>query len=84
VSTNPRARDPDEQSWGPLRVLFLGVGSVGLVVTLVTGYLIVRGPFLGGPRLAPVPLLVATGGFLLGILVLAFGGAKVAGVGLRG
>jgi hypothetical protein len=54
----------------------LAVTLVGLSVTLVTGYLIVRGPFLGGRMLAPVPLLEALGAFIVGIVVLTWGGTK--------
>jgi hypothetical protein len=84
VSAKAKARDPDGRQGGPLRLLFLAVGAAGLLASLVTGYLLVRGPFLGGPPLEPVPLLWATGGFLLGIIVFAFGAAKAAGVGVRG
>ncbi|QCJ48032.1 MULTISPECIES: hypothetical protein [Haloprofundus] len=53
---------------------------VGLVATLSTGFLIVRGPFFGGPTLDPLSLLVATGGFIAAIIALAFGGSKLARV----
>ncbi|WP_224336753.1 hypothetical protein [Haloprofundus halobius] len=53
---------------------------VGLVATLSTGFLIVRGPFFGGPTLDPLWLLVATGGFIAAIITLAFGGSKLARV----
>lgn len=62
----------------PRVVLWSLVATVGLAVAAVTGYLVVRGPFLGGPLLAPVPLMVATGGFVAGLIVLALGGTKVA------
>jgi hypothetical protein len=51
---------------------------VGAAVTGATGFLVVRGPFLGRQVLEPGPLLVATGGFMLGIIVLALGGTKLA------
>jgi hypothetical protein len=54
-------------------VPFAVLAVAGLAATLYTGYLIVRGPFLGGPRLAPQPLMWALGGFVAGIVVLAFG-----------
>jgi hypothetical protein len=57
--------------WGLLTV-------VGLAVTGATGYLVVRGPFLGGQALDPQPLLVATGAFVVGIIVLTLGGSKLA------
>jgi hypothetical protein len=49
------------------------VGVVGLGVTLGAAYLVVRGPFLGGPTLAPRPLLVTLTVFLVGIVVFAWG-----------
>ncbi|WP_224450098.1 hypothetical protein [Haloprofundus salilacus] len=54
--------------------------AVGLGATLATGFLIVRGPFFGGPTLEPLSLLVATGGFITAIILLAFGGSKLARV----
>jgi hypothetical protein len=62
----------------PALVLWGLVTLVALVVTLGAGYLVVRGPFLGGPLLAPTRLLVATGLFVLGLVALALGGSKVA------
>jgi hypothetical protein len=50
---------------------------LGLVATSTTGYLVVRGPFLGGPTLAPRLLLVALGAFIVGLVVLALGGSKL-------
>lgn len=83
MSAKPEARDPKRGPWGPLSLLFFAVGAAGLAVALVTAYLLVRGPFLGGPHLEDVPLLLATGGFLGGIIVFAFGWAKAVGVGVR-
>lgn len=48
-------------------------GAVGLAVTLGSGYLIVRGPFLGGPILAPRPLLATLAVFVVGVAVFAWG-----------
>lgn len=59
-----------------LALPFLAVAVVGLSVCLVASYLLVRGPFLGGPRLAPLPVLYATGGFLLGLLLGTWGAVK--------
>ncbi|MFB6102441.1 MAG: hypothetical protein ABEJ73_07730 [Haloplanus sp.] len=53
-------------------------GVAGLVVALGAGYLVVRGPFLGGPTLAPRPLLVALGAFIVGISVAAWGATRYA------
>jgi hypothetical protein len=64
--------------------LFFGlVTAVGLTVTLGSSYLIVRGPFLGGASLDPVPLLGTLGVFVVGIIVLTWGLTKFAGVGAR-
>ncbi|SDM70886.1 hypothetical protein SAMN04487949_2359 [Halogranum gelatinilyticum] len=54
--------------------------AVGLGVTTTTGYLVVRGPFFGGAMLPPRLLLVATGVFIVGLVVLALGGSKLARV----
>jgi hypothetical protein len=79
----PKARDPGGDTSGPVFFVFAVVCVVGLAVTLVTGYLIVRGPFLGGPVLPPRVLFVTLGGFLVGILAFSWGGAKALGVGTR-
>jgi hypothetical protein len=64
--------------------LFFGLVTVlGLTVTLGSSYLIVRGPFLGGASLDPVPLLGTLGVFVVGIIVLTWGLTKFAGVGAR-
>ncbi|MFB6108991.1 MAG: hypothetical protein ABEJ82_09180 [Haloplanus sp.] len=60
------------------RSVGFGVGAVGTAVALVTGYLIVRGPFLGGPTLSPRPLLVALAAFLVGVAVGAWGATTYA------
>jgi len=49
------------------------VGAVGLIVSLGAGYLVVRGPFLGGPTLAPRPLLATLAVFIVGVAVFAWG-----------
>ena len=54
------------------------VGVLGLVVTLGAGYLVVRGPFLGGPTLAPRPLLATLGAFVVGVTVAAWGATRYA------
>lgn len=54
------------------------VCAVGLVLTLWTGYLVVRGPFLGGEAAEPVTLMLLLGGFVVGIVVFALGGTKLA------
>jgi hypothetical protein len=62
----------------PIRAFAGAVCAVGLVVALGAGYLVVRGPFLGGPTLAPRPLLVALGAFIVGVAATAWGGTKYA------
>jgi hypothetical protein len=59
------------------------VTVVGVTITVGSGYLIVRGPFLGGVSLEPVPLLATLGVFVVGIIVLTWGMTKFAGVGAR-
>ncbi|SEO78305.1 hypothetical protein SAMN04487948_105113 [Halogranum amylolyticum] len=59
---------------------WLSLTALGLLLTSATGYLIVRGPFLGGPTLGARLLLVALGGFVVGLVVLALGGSKLARV----
>lgn len=55
-----------------------GIGAVGLAVTLGAGYLVVRGPFLGGPTLEPPALLAMLGAFVIGITVAAWGATRYA------
>jgi hypothetical protein len=57
-------------------LLWGGLTLLGAVVTGLTGFLVVRGPFLGGVALDPQPLLVATGAFIVGIIVLTLGATK--------
>ncbi|WP_251343148.1 hypothetical protein [Haloplanus halophilus] len=54
------------------------VGVVGLAVVLGSGYLVVRGPFLGGPTLAPRALLATLGAFVVGVTVAAWGATRYA------
>ena len=58
-------------------LLWGGLTLLGATVTGATGFLVVRGPFLGGAALDPQPLLVATGAFVVGIIVLTLGGTKL-------
>ncbi|MFB6129501.1 MAG: hypothetical protein ABEJ28_01615 [Salinigranum sp.] len=67
----------------PFSLFFLTVTSIGLVVTVFTAYLVMRGPFFGGSTLKPVPLLGALFGFMIGIILLSWGSAKAYGVGAR-
>ncbi|MFB6195480.1 MAG: hypothetical protein ABEI80_04865 [Haloplanus sp.] len=65
----------------PRKLVGYVVGGGGLAVTLVSGYLVVRGPFLGGPTLAPKPLLVTLGAFVVGISATAWGISKCSRAG---
>jgi hypothetical protein len=73
----------DRAGFGVLTYFYGIVSLVGLVVTLGTGFLLVRGPFLGGALLEPIPLMLALCGFIVGIVVLAWGATRAAGVGSR-
>ena len=68
---------------GVVTALFLTVALAGATTTLATGYLVVRGPFLGGPALEPMPLFAALGGFLVGIVVTTWAATRAANVGSR-
>jgi hypothetical protein len=59
-------------------LLWGGLTLLGAAVTGATGFLVIRGPFLGGTALDPQPLLVATGAFVVGIIGLTRGGTKLA------
>ena len=87
--SSPRAVDADRTPLGPGRgkrrtlsrfgaatLVWVLATLVGLAVALGAGYLIVRGPFLGGPLLAPPELMVAVGGFLFGVLLWGMGAIK--------
>jgi hypothetical protein len=56
-----------------VRLVAGATGVVGVAVALGAGYLIVRGPFLGGPTLGPRPLLATLGAFIVGVAVMAWG-----------
>jgi hypothetical protein len=57
-------------------LLWGGLTLLGAVVTGATGFLVIRGPFFAGEALEPQPLLVATGAFIIGIIVLTLGATK--------
>lgn len=60
-----------------VRRLFWGVvAALALAATGLSGFLVVRGPLLGGEVLDPQPLVLATGVFVVGIIVFALGGTK--------
>jgi vacuolar-type H+-ATPase subunit I/STV1 len=68
---------------GVVGLFFMTIAVVGLAVTLGSGYLIVRGPFLGGPTLDPVPLFGTFGAFVVGIVLFSWGSTKALGIGSR-
>lgn len=51
--------------------------GIALVLTAGTAFLIVRGPFLGGEMLPPLPLLGAVCVFIAGIMTMAWSGTKL-------
>ncbi|UPW01536.1 hypothetical protein M0R88_05380 [Halorussus gelatinilyticus] len=55
----------------------------GLVVALLGGWMLVRGPFLGGPALEAMPMLAALTAFLVGVVIFFRGVVRWAGVGAR-
>ncbi|MFB6106512.1 MAG: hypothetical protein ABEJ70_06030 [Halobacteriaceae archaeon] len=67
----------------PTTAFFGTVTAVGAASLLATGYLIVRGPFLGGPVLAPTQVLVALGVLFVALFVTVWAGSRLAGVGSR-
>lgn len=52
------------------------VGLVGLILGGWGSYVVVRGPFLGGEPAEGTMVLVATGAFVVGVVLLALGGSK--------
>jgi hypothetical protein len=57
--------------------------SFGLVVALLGGWMLFRGPFLGGQTLEATPMLAALTAFIVGIVVFFRGLVRFAGVGAR-
>lgn len=80
--SHPSAFDAsDRAGLGVLTYVYGVVTTIGLAATVATGYLLVRGPFLGGALLDPIPMLVALCGFVVGIVVLTWGATRAVGVG---
>jgi hypothetical protein len=79
----PEARDPEGTGSPVVKLFFGAVTLIGLATMLVMAYLIVRGPFLGGPLLSGGQLFAALGGFLVGIIAFTWGGARAVDVGSR-
>jgi hypothetical protein len=57
--------------------------TFGFVVALLGGWMLVRGPFLGGPALESVPMVAALTAFLVGIVIFFRWMVRFAGVGAR-
>lgn len=53
---------------------------LGVAAIATTGYLILRGPFFDGPTLEPTHLMVALGGFVVGIIVFVWGATRMVDV----
>lgn len=61
----------------PIVVLYAGLAGVGIGGTVIPAYVIVRGPFFGGPLLEPMQLMYAIVAFFVGLFLLAGAGAKL-------
>lgn len=63
--------------------VFGSVAAFGLTITLFSGYRVVNGPFLDGTSAEGTALLLSLAGFLVGIVVFAWGLTRAAGIGAR-
>lgn len=61
----------------PSVVLYAGLAGVGVGWTVIPAWVIMRGPFFGGPLLEPMQLMYAVIAFFIGIFLLAGAGAKL-------
>lgn len=66
-----------------VKVPWVFLAGLGLGLALGTGYLIMRGPFFGGPLLQPTALMVSVGGFFAGVFLFTWAAAKFIDVGMR-
>ncbi|MFC4450737.1 MULTISPECIES: hypothetical protein [Halorussus] len=67
-----------------MRKLLGGLTAVfGLAVALFGGWMLVRGPFLGGAALESTSMLAALTAFLVGVVIFFRGLVRWAGVGAR-
>ena len=57
--------------------------TFGLAVATLGGWMLFRGPFLGGPTLESTPMLAALTAFIVGIVIFFRGLVRFAGVGAR-
>lgn len=65
------------------KVPFALVAGIGLGVLLGTGYLIIRGPFLGGQPLSDTNLMLSLAGFFAGLFGFSWGAIRLFDVGAR-
>ncbi|WP_276299731.1 hypothetical protein [Halorussus lipolyticus] len=67
-----------------MRKLLGGITALfGLGVTTFGGWMLIRGPFFGGPALEAVPMVAALTAFLVGVVIFFRGLVRWAGVGAR-
>lgn len=67
-----------------MRKLLGGLTALfGIAVALFGAWMLVRGPFLGGPALDGTPMLAALTAFMVGIVIFFRGAVRWAGVGAR-
>jgi hypothetical protein len=71
----------DTRGIGVVRLFLTVVSSIGLGLALGAAFLIVRGPFLGGPALDPFPMMGALAAFIVGIVVTSWGTTRMFGIG---
>ncbi|WP_410764780.1 hypothetical protein [Haloferax sp. DFSO60] len=71
----------DTRGIGVIQLFLSMVSSVGLGLALGSAFLIVRGPFLGGPALDPFPMMGALAAFIVGIVVTSWGTTRMFGIG---
>ncbi|MFC7203697.1 hypothetical protein ACFQJC_09235 [Haloferax namakaokahaiae] len=71
----------DTRGIGVVRLFLTVVSSIGLGIALGSSFLIVRGPFLGGPALDPFPMMGALAAFIVGIVVTSWGTTRMFGIG---
>lgn len=62
-------------------IVVLTTFSLGLA--LASGYVIVRGPFLGGQALEPIALMIALAAFMSALITVTWGSVRLLDVGAR-
>ncbi|UVE49600.1 hypothetical protein KU306_11840 [Haloferax larsenii] len=71
----------DTRGIGVIQLFFTVVCGIGLGLSIGTAFLIIQGPFLGGPTLDPFPMMGALAAFVVGIVVLSWGTTRLFGIG---